>query len=418
MRKRVLFLVLAISAAGAVPASGSPTEEQLQQLAATATAAPGAEAERAIAELRACGPLALEPLFAMRSEISTRSLAADDAQLLAAEQRKLESIIDRVAGQLYAHDSHLYWYTDLDAARAAASASGKPILSLRLLGKLTDQYSCANSRFFRTTLYPNQQVAERLRKKFVLHWKTVRPVPRVTIDFGDGRMLERTVTGNSAHYALAADGTPLDVLPGLYGPQQFLAWLDDVERLHADLSRMPSAEREARLREHHRLQAGKIVRRWADDLDHVTMGPLTPAERAASALERATTGEHWRKIALLPEHAVRLDRTTGMIMRRENPAAIRADERAVTKSGLESPILRLMANLQVSIAEDGARNEYMLHRQAHEWFAGGTAPSDVERLNDRVYAELFLTPNSDPWLGLASDEKYTALENDGKVASP
>jgi hypothetical protein len=71
---------------------------------------------------------------------------------------------------------------------------GKPILSLRLLGKLTDEFSCANSRFFRTVLYPNDEVSAVLRDRFVLHWRSVRPVPTVTIDFGDGRKLERTLT--------------------------------------------------------------------------------------------------------------------------------------------------------------------------------------------------------------------------------
>ena len=48
------------------------------------------------------------------------------------------------------YTSQLYWYTDLEAAKAQAKRLGKPILSLRLLGKLTDEFSCANSRFFRT----------------------------------------------------------------------------------------------------------------------------------------------------------------------------------------------------------------------------------------------------------------------------
>ena len=39
--------------------------------------------------------------------------------------------------------------------------------------------------------------------------------------------------------------------------------------------------------------------------------------------------------------------------------------------------------------------------------------SDVNALNERVYAELFLTPSSDPWLGLLPPDTYTALENDG-----
>src|SRR5262249_16704332 len=104
----------------------------------------------------------------------------------------------------------------------AAEASGLPILSLRMLGKLDDEYSCANSRFFRTVLYANDEVSELLRRRFVLHWQSVRPVPRIEIDFGDGRRLERTVTGNSIHYVLDAEGRVIDALPGLYGPETFL----------------------------------------------------------------------------------------------------------------------------------------------------------------------------------------------------
>ena len=66
-----------------------------------------------------------------------------------------------------------------------------------------------------------------LRDEFVLHWQSVRPVPKVTIDFGDGRKLERTLTGNSIHYVLDSDGRPIDALPGLYGPQAFLRGLEN-----------------------------------------------------------------------------------------------------------------------------------------------------------------------------------------------
>ena len=39
--------------------------------------------------------------------------------------------------------------------------------------------------------------------------------------------------------------------------------------------------------------------------------------------------------------------------------------------------------------------------------------NDVEKLNEMVYESLFLTPGSDPWLGLFSPEVYTALDNGG-----
>jgi hypothetical protein len=36
-------------------------------------------------------------------------------------------------------------------------------------------------------------------------------------------------------------------------------------------------------------------------------------------------------------------------------------------------------------------------------------------LNKRVYSELFLTPASDPWLGLLPESTYSALTNEGCV---
>ena len=73
----------------------------------------------------------------------------------------------------------------------------------------------------------------------------------------------------------------------------------------------------------------------------------------------------------------------------------------------------MLDNLQSSIALDTVKNEYQLHRQIHEWYLSGPIPRDVQTLNERVYRELFLTPNSDPWLGLVQLETYTALENGG-----
>jgi hypothetical protein len=128
----------------------------------------------------------------------------------------LRTALDAVAQQRDCHASRLYWFTDLEQAKAASHASGKPILSLRLLGKLNEELSCANSRFFRTTLYANAKVSQYLRDHFILHWKSVRPAPHLTIDFGDGRKIERTITGNSIHYVLDEAGKLDRCLPGLY----------------------------------------------------------------------------------------------------------------------------------------------------------------------------------------------------------
>src|SRR5437868_463471 len=154
-----------------------------------------ADATLAIGELRSGGKATFEMLLNIYDEQQRVSGGAVNN----AASTKMDDVIDQVGGQKYCTFSRLYWHTEFESAQAEASKSGKPILSLRMLGKLTEDLSCANSRFFRTMLYANAEISEYLRNHFVLHWESVRPVPKVTIDFGGGRKLERTLGGNSVH---------------------------------------------------------------------------------------------------------------------------------------------------------------------------------------------------------------------------
>jgi hypothetical protein len=76
-----------------------------------------------------------------------------------------------------------------------------------------------------------------------------------------------------------------------------------------------------------------------------------------------------------------------------------------------------LARLQQTVAQDTLRNEYDLHLRIHQWFAMGRATSTFETLNQRVYAELFLTPRTDPWLGLRDDDAFSAIAGGGVVGS-
>jgi hypothetical protein len=323
----------------------------------------------------------------------------------------------------------------------------------------------------------------------------------VTIDFGDGRKLTRTVTGNSIHYVLDAEGRVVDGLPGLYGPKRFMQWLVAMNDLVTESSKLDErAVRRERLA-YHRGRAGYIKQDWANDLEKVAPGvdleleradtpepppsrPATssrtratpahevavrqqtqqqavpqqqaappppqnpPAENSANGrqavgadrasraavgktaveapilrainldpakLDRATNEEFWKKIAALHAEDARLDARSVEVIRRENPpTAVAAGRLAITKGRVEDPILRLVRQFESSIALDAVRNEYLLHRRIHEWFvAGDTTTANVDALNERVYAELFLTPSSDPWLGLAPADTYSALEGNG-----
>jgi hypothetical protein len=319
-----------------------------------------------------------------------------------------------------------------------------------MLGKLNEDYSCANSRFFRTTLYANAEISSILREHFILHWKSVRPAPKVTIDFGDGRKLERTLTGNSIHYVLTPAGDVVDALPGLYGPKAFLQQVRRGHELAKRLMKLPATEREGALSAHHQAQLDRLASEWQADLvrtglssalaanlPQVAAAPAQPpAANAAAAIARPKAivearlvraalplaadpmqlddDEVWQRIAALYAEDARLDQSSRDLIRSQNPTAAQAVPLAETKLRVENPLVRMVRTLEESIAVDTVKNEYRLHREIHRWLADPQpTAADVETLNERVYAELFLTPSSDPWLGLAPADVYTALPNAG-----
>jgi hypothetical protein len=381
------------------------------QLTTQAMSSDPDQSKSAIDQLRDKGQAGLDALLeANQSEVAvhrhgTNTKTADDDK----KWQRIRAVIDAVAAQRDAYASGLFWYTDLTAAKAAARASGKPILSLRLLGNLNDEYSCANSRFFRTVLYANADVANMLRENFVLYWQSVRPVPVITIDFGDGRKIRRTITGNSIHYVLTADGTVVDGIPGLYGPKAFLRILEADGRMAATLK---AASQKTDLRAWHAQQAAAIASACEADLKKISATPVS----ASSAVAAPPDEINWNRIAALHADDALLDRTSADLAASKNPDAATAAPRAFSKLRVESPLVRMVANFERSIAQDTVRNEYLFHIQIHRWLADPSNDSlagDVSALNKRVYAELFLTPDNDPWLGLVPADTYSALDDDG-----
>ena len=192
------------------------------------------------------------------------------AAFLRQHGRAASAALDAVCAQHDAHTTLLYWHTDLDAAVAEAQRAKRPILSLRLLGRLDEALSCANSRFFRKSLYIDPAINRALRTRFVLHWQSLRAVPIVTLDFGDGKRLVKTLTGNSAHLVLDMHGRPVDALPGLFSPEVFAQLL---VRAHAK-----AMGDRRRLAEMHR-----------KDLEAPVTARRAPMPRAVAASLRAMT---------------------------------------------------------------------------------------------------------------------------------
>lgn len=333
---------------------------------------------------------------------------------------RLRSLIDAAAAQKDGWASGLAWHTDLDAARKEARDSGKPILSLRLLGRLDDDLSCANSRFFRTLLYVDPAVQKEV-SGFVLHWQTVRAAPKITIDMGDGRVLTTTITGNSAHLILDADGNVVDAIPGLLSPAAFQAMLASAKQVaqvaKADRPAMHSSLRDPELRGWRALAppAGLLGDAKAVPL----VGKSAKAPRAVEAGNRAMAKSVpempvVRAIAPVDAAEVRADpffdaaavRSRGAVVFSEN-----AKRLVARKLSGDQKLQPVLDRLQLAVAKDTIINRFVFHDAVRSWLADGV--SDPMVVQNRLYDELFLTPKADPWLGLVDENAYTGVDGGG-----
>jgi hypothetical protein len=412
-----------------------------------------------IAELRARGPAALEALLA------TYDHAAP------AEREALAAEIDAVAGQRYATASRLYWYTDLDRAEQAAHQLHRPILALRMLGDLRDDLSCANSRLFRATLYANTAVSAFLRSHFVLYWSSERTVPTITIDFGDGRKIVRTTTGNSAHYVLDEDGHVLDVLPGLYAPAVFQRELTASLALADQIRGMTTAQRIRATVAYHAAALAATDRAWqaARSAQYVHGKQfLLGAGELASAIaraQRATVSKmrievpDLRAIGLMrpgdvpddaaawsaigqaawnisapppgpetgpePVQAVEVARRAARAVEPVPPpmvldAASRALVAQLHNAGpadqraTPAELAAVIARLEQHIVADTALDQFTLRQQIHRRIVD-RGETELAPLNAWIYDAVFATPASDRWLGLRARTDFTGLPGDGVV---
>jgi hypothetical protein len=356
-----------------------------------------------------------------RSDVSIESLAAKRKE------------VDQLGAARYSHLSGLYWYTDFEQAVLEARRTNKPILNLRLMGDLRDEYSCANSRYFRTILYSDPAIAEVLGRDFILYWQSVRDVPKITIEFSDGRKLCGTITGNSIHYVVSSDGSILDAFPGLYEPKIFLRHLKQCTGLDKLYLQLSAEQRTTWLKANYRRRLTELTTVWGRHLATVAAKAaevkgedpqLAAAEvtATASAASRLSVTKRRMTEAQLMN---RLVQTVDALEELTDDKALRAMADAmvcrvsdvtreiVARESYGDQVDARIKKLENSLAADTVLNEFRLRPELLRWLIAAGRPVAVDDLNPRVYAELFLTPGSDPWFGLLPEDRYTALVNDG-----
>ena len=81
-----------------------------------------------------------------------------------------------------------------------------------------------------------------------------------------------------------------------------------------------------------------------------------------------------------------------------------------------SPAPLELTNLTLTASLDTVRNNYMLRTRILGYLANPPNQSlSLRQINDWVYAQVFLTPLPDPWLGLAPPDVFAAIDRNGET---
>jgi hypothetical protein len=307
-------------------------------------------------------------------------------------------------------------------------------------------------------LLSDPDTAKLLNTEFVPCWDTVRPVPQVTIDFGNGRILKRTLAGNTVISICAPDGRVLDAYPGVYTPAAFKAQIGDTLGLFRKLSASP-AEQTMQLAAWHRerflagvqaegrrttlskafvesplLSALGLAPVRAMSLGQAPAPPTVieapPASGApgAGAAPRVltTTSKAVVQSAILKGVAsptytpltpgVATAATAPGIDPLSDPKAAfglftarleDVSKRAATVRELRRPAAGQQAPAKTpeqigreAVEEDSAINIRTIRPAVHLWFMANGAPTDVRAVRDAMYRDLLHVPVDDPYLGL------------------
>lgn len=214
-------------------------------------------------------------------------------------------------------------------------------------------------------------MANYINEKFEPVWVSVREVPTVTIDFGKGKKIKRTLHGNVASYVLTADGTIVDILPGLYDPVNYNAQLDQLWWVHKYANSIPN--KTAFLTSYHSRQENSLK---------ISGKPMTVkpyADRSKMAVE-ISTKTILMSLATTLKTAKIPAKTAGLL---QHPDF--ADPNQLARWS--------------KLAEDTDMNERVRRAQIHKMLAvrPQAKPADVTK---QLYRDVLHADLDDPYLGL------------------
>lgn len=208
-------------------------------------------------------------------------------------------------------------------------------------------------------MFSQKRVADFINQSFEPVWESVRPVPIVRIDFGDGNVLTRTLHGNILTSICTPDGLVVDALPGIYTENAYVAALQRLLVPARGLQGVATVKRDAIVRAYHRQE-------------------IVQQARAAAGIRLVDI----TKTAVIEKPVVQVVQTNN-----------NANVQYTLPPEVENP-----AEWK-ALQEDTRINETTRRRQIHEMLAskGLVRPETITR---PIYKDVLHADLDDPYLGL------------------
>jgi hypothetical protein len=213
---------------------------------------------------------------------------------------------------------------------------------------------------------------------------------------------------------MTADGQITDLMPGMVTPATFADWLTSARTFTLEVAKRAPAQRKVAILAHLRAQLDTGISAWVLALRAIGIERTADLEDLAAATSDEVLDALGRtsnaRISPEAEALVGPMMGRGVTLLLEGVLAERAMPLAIGKSAGEAPMLRQLRPVEGYLARDDAKNRFELRARLLT-LATSTAATfqDEAELTARIYAEVFLTPLDDPWMGLAPADVFTGL---------
>jgi hypothetical protein len=228
----------------------------------------------------------------------------------------------------------------------------------------------------------NPEVIQFLSNEVVPYWESVGPVPKVTIELGDGRIIRRTLGGNVVTYLLSSSGDVYDAFPGVYTPQDYLA------EIHKTLE---AIKNNSDILSWHKQELASLAK--SEEM-RITLSKAVVESPLLNALGKGRTSQRVAK-----DSATAFQDYTARLQDISKQAATVPELRLNVLRNLQSNDPADIGRSAVEI--DSANNLKLIRPAVHLLFSSYKKLPTVEQCRDQVYEDILHVPIHDPYLGLA-----------------